>query len=165
MVIDIRQERPGDIAAIRDVNAQAFSRDAEATIVEALRANGGALLSLVAEVDGQVVGHIMYSPLQVGDTQGAALGPMAVLPGYQGRGIGSRLVEEGNLRLDEAGLPFVVVLGHPAFYPRFGFEPASNHGISCEWDVPDEAFMVLVFDPARMQGVTGAARYRAEFSS
>jgi putative acetyltransferase len=164
-VITIRPEQPGDMQAIREVNRRAFGQEQEGAIVDALRANGAAQLSLIASLDGRIVGHILYSPVQVGDVVGAGLGPMAVLPDYQRRGIGSRLVEAGIQRLEEQGCPFFVVVGHPAFYPRFGFEPASRHGIACEWTVPDEAFMALIVDTARMKGVGGVARYRPEFAA
>ena len=163
--IDIRDEQPGDVAAIRDVNRRAFGQDQEGDIVDALRSNGAALLSLVATLDGLVVAHIMYSPLSVGGLTGAGLGPMAVHPDHQRHGIGSRLVRAGNEKLTNAGCPFIAVLGHPSFYPRFGFRPASAFGVSCEWDVPDEVFMLLVLDPAKMQGVSGLATYRPEFST
>jgi putative acetyltransferase len=90
---------------------------------------------------------------------------MAVLPEHQRRGVGSRLVETGNRQLHIAGCPFIVVLGHAAFYPRFGFRPARTIGVTCEWDVPDDVFQILVLDPGRMQNVSGLARYRREFSS
>ena len=89
---------------------------------------------------------------------------MAVLPERQRQGIGSELVETGLAELRERDCPFVIVLGHPEYYPRFGFEPASRHGIKCEWEVPDEAFMILVLDEVRMPEAGGRARYRAEFS-
>jgi putative acetyltransferase len=164
-VIEIRREQPDDIAAIRDVNRRAFGQNQESNIVDALRANGAAALSLVAAVDGQAVGHIMYSPLVVGDVQGAALGPMAVVPEHQNRGLGTRLVEAGNEYLRHDGCPFVAVLGHPTFYPRFGFRPANTYGIMCEWNVADEVFMVLVLDEAKMAGAVGTAKYRTEFST
>ena len=165
MLIEIRQERPRDITAIRDVNKRAFERDHEANIVDALRSNGAARLSLVATLNDRVVGHIMYSPLAVGEVTGAGLGPMAVLPEHQRQGVGSKLIEAGNGQLKDAGCPFIVVVGHSDFYPRFGFRPARAHGITCEWAVPDEVFMLLVLDPVRMHGVSGLARYRHEFSS
>lgn len=163
--IEVREERPDDVAAIRDVNRRAFGQDQEANIVDALRSNGAALLSLVAIVDDRIVGHIMYSPITVGNVTGAALGPMAVLPDYQRSGIGSKLVEAGNLGIRNAGHPFIIVLGHANFYPRFGFTPAANLGIKCEWEVPEDVFMVLMLDPARMHGVSGLAKYRDEFST
>lgn len=163
-MIEVREERPDDIAAINDLNTRAFGQEDEARIVDALRSNGAALLSLVATANGQIVGHIMYSPLVVADVTGAALGPMAVLPDCQRTGIGTRLVEAGNGKLRESGCPFIVVVGHAEFYPRFGFVPASTHGITCQWQVPDDVFMLLVFDPTKMDGVRGLARYRPEFS-
>lgn len=165
MSIEIREEGPDDIAAIRNVNKRAFGQDQEGNIVDALRSNGAALLSLVAVVNREVVGHIMYSPATVGEVTGAALGPMAVLPEYQRGGIGSKLVEAGNLRIKDAGWPFVIVLGHADYYPRFGFRPARPLGITCEWDVPEDVFMVLVLDQAKMERVSGLAKYRQEFSS
>lgn len=165
-MIEIREEHHHDIAAIRDVHRRAFGQEQEANIVDALRADGAALLSLVAAVDGRVVGHIMYSSASLDASMtGAALGPMAVLPEYQRRGVGSQLVEAGNRKLKDAGCPFIVVVGHPKYYPRFGFRPASLHGITCEWDVPDDAFMVCVLDESRIEGISGLARYRHEFSS
>ena len=108
----------------------------------------------------------MYSPLIVGSMVGAALGPMAVLPEEQRRGIGTKLVETGNERLARDACPCIAVLGHRLmFYPQFGFRPASTYRITCEWDVPDEVFMVLVLDAARMSGVTGTAQDRCEFST
>ena len=166
MLVEIREELPGDVAAIRDVNGRAFGQAQEGNIVDALRANGASLLSLVATLDGRVVGHIMYSPASVGgEITGAALGPMAVLPEYQRRGIGSKLVEAGNRRLKDAGCPFIIVLGHANFYPRFGFKAAGARGIKCEWEVPDDVFLLLVLDEAKMQNVSGLAKYRHEFSS
>ncbi len=96
---------------------------------------------------------------------GAGLGPMAVLPEYQRQGIGGKLIEAGNQKLWEKGCPFVVVLGHPEYYPRFGFKPASGYEITCEWDVPDNVFMVLVMDQSKMKNISRAAKYRQEFSS
>ena len=164
MLIDIREELPEDIAAIREVNKRAFGQNQEPNLVDALRSNGASLLSLVATVDGQVVGHIMYSPATIAEVAGAALAPMAVLPEHQRRGIGGKLIETGTRKLKDAGIPFIIVLGHPSYYPRFGFQPASTFGIKCEWDVPDEVFMLLVLDEVRMQAVSGLAKYRPEFS-
>ena len=164
MLIEIREERPDDIFAVREVNRCAFEQEQESNIVDALRANGGALLSLVATMSDRVVGHIMYSPVTVGDTvNGVALGPMAVLPEHQRQGIGTKLIEAGNRKIKDAGYPFIIVVGHAEYYPRFGFRPASKYGIKCEWDVPNDVFMVLMLDQAKMQVVSGLAKYRAEF--
>ena len=165
MLIEIREERPDDVAAVREVNRRAFGQDQEGNIVDALRTNGAALLSSVATVNGQVAGHIIYSPLTIGETvSGVALGPMAVVPEYQRQGIGTKLVDAGNQKIKDAGHPFIIVVGHAEYYPRFGFRPASEYGIKCEWDVPDEVFMLLVLNESKMQGASGLAKYRDEFS-
>ena len=166
MLIEIREERPDDVTAVREVNRRAFGQEQESNIVDALRTNRVSLVSLVATVSDRVVGHIVYSPATVGDTvNGAALGPMAVLPEHQRQGIGTRLIETGNRKIKDAGYPFIIVVGHAEYYPRFGFRPAGKYGIKCEWDVPEEVFMVLMLDAARMQGVSGLAKYRDEFST
>src|SRR5215831_14764251 len=110
MLIEIRDERPNDGAAIREVNKRAFGQDQEGNIVDALRANGAVSLSVVATVSGRIVGHIMYSPITVGGViTGAALGPMAVVPEYQRQGIGSMLVKAGNEKLQNNDCPFIIV--------------------------------------------------------
>ena len=165
-MIEIREERPDDVAAVRELNRRAFGQDQESNIVDALRANGAALLSLVATLNDRVVGHIMYSAVSVGgNVKGAALGPMAVIPERQRQGIGSKLIEAGNQNLKNADCPFIIVVGHANYYPRFGFRPAREHGIKCEWDVPDDVFMLLVLDQVKMEGVSGLVKYRDEFSS
>jgi putative acetyltransferase len=164
-VIEIRQERPADVDAIRRVNRAAFEQDQEGKLVDALRGAGAAMLSLVAVADGEVVGHVLYSPASIGMLGGAALAPMAVLPKFQRQGIGTELVETGNRMLNDSGCPFVIVVGHSHYYPRFGFVPARPLGITCEWEVPDDVFMILVFDAVAMQGVSGPARYHDEFSN
>jgi len=164
VLIEIRKERPGDIPAIRELNKRAFEQAQEANIVDALRSNGAVSLSLVATLHDRVVGHIMYSPAEVGQLTGAGLGPMAVLPEHQRQGVGSKLIEAGNRQLKDAGCPFILVVGHADYYPRFGFMPARPLGITCEWEVPDNVFLLLVLDPDRMQGVVGMAKYRHEFS-
>ena len=161
---EIREERPGDVASIHAVNTRAFGRDREANIVDALRSNNAVSLSLVAIREHKLIGHIMYSPVTVGDATGAGLAPLAVLPEHQRRGIGSELVRAGNQRLEAAGCLFIVVIGHPSFYPRFGFKPAGLYDISCLWNVPDDAFMVaMLSEPA--SDLKGVARYRPEFST
>jgi putative acetyltransferase len=167
-MISIRPEEPGDLAAVRIINERAFGQPQEANIVDVLRENCESVLSLVATRDGRVVGHILFSPVTIdaGGTvmEGMGLAPMAVLPENQRQGIGSALVESGLAVLRKQSCAFIVVLGHPEYYPRFGFERASNHGITSHWPgIPDEAFMILVMDEVAMNGVTGVARYRDEF--
>lgn len=163
-LIEIRDEQPGDIDTVRQVNLDAFGQDLEGRIVDALRANGAARLSLVALDAGAVVGHIVFSPLLVGSVAGLGLGPMAVAPRHQRRGIGSHLVKAGIERVRAAGCPFVVVIGHPTFYPRFGFQPAAQFGLMSEWEVPPDAFMVNILNPAVSGRLRGLAQYRREFS-
>ena len=160
-----RPERAHDVDAIRVVLETAFPSPAEARLVDALRANGRLTLSMVASDGAGVIGHVAFSPVEAGTATGLGLAPMAVLPEHQRDGIGARLVEEGIVRLQRSGCPFVIVLGHPGYYPRFGFERASAHAIECQWPVPDDAFMIRILDPAAMAGATGIARYRPEFDA
>lgn len=169
-MIAIRPEAPDDGAAIRAVNEQAFGCTEEADIVDILREKCDGLLSLVATRQDRVVGHILFSPVSVDGPAGAlgimGLAPMAVLPEYQRRGIGTALVTTGLASLRDLDCPAVIVLGHPGYYSRFGFTPASSLSVGCQWDgVPDEAFMILVFDEQAMTGVSGVARYRDEFDA
>lgn len=163
-MVEIREEKREDLGAVRRVNADAFGQPDEAALVDKLRERCDDYLSLVAVDGDEVVGHILFTPATIGEAQGMGLAPMAVAPARQRHGIGSKLVRAGLVELAERRCPFVIVLGHPEYYPRFGFERASAHGIRCEWDVPDEAFMILVIDEAAMAGVSGLARYRPEFS-
>ena len=123
----------------------------------------------MAVSDEKIVGHIFFSPVTIDheDTQviGMGLAPMAVLPEFQNQGIGSLLVKEGLRRIKETECPFIIVLGHIHYYPRFGFERASKYGLKCQWhDVPDEAFMVMIMDQVVLKGVSGVAEYRKEFN-
>lgn len=145
--------------------SEAFGQPQEAALIDALRSNCDDLLSLVAVNGEDVVGHILFSPATLGSVRGMGLAPMAVTPECQKGGVGSQLIRVGLATLAERGCPFVIVLGHAEYYPRFGFEPASARGVRCEWDVPDEVFMLLVLDEPRMDGVSGLARYRQEFSA
>jgi len=163
----VREERPGDEPAIRRVNLAAFGTDAEADLVDRLRAGGRLGLSLVAELDGSIVGHIAFSAVTLEPERpglrGTGLGPMAVIPDRQGRGIGSLLVREGIARCRLDGLDFAVVLGHAHYYPRFGFVPASRFGLRCEWDVPDDVSMVMDLRPGALTRTDGTVRYQPEF--
>ena len=168
-MIEVREETAADLPAIRQVNEAAFGQPAEANLVETLRVGCKPFISLVALRSGLVVGHVLLTPVTLrssqGELHGMGLAPMGVLPEFQNQGIGSRLVRGGLARLRETECPFVVVLGHPDYYPRFGFERASLYGIRCQWEgVPNEAFMVLVFDRAAMPPDGGVAGYRDEFS-
>lgn len=162
----LREEARGDRAAIAAVIDAAFGQPGEAALVEALRAAGALTLSLVAVADDEIVGHVAFSPVTIDDGSAAiGLAPMAVAPGWQRRGVGVRLIEEGLARLRAGGQRAVVVLGHPEYYPRFGFVPASRFGLRCEYDAPDEAFMALELVPGSLAGVSGLVRYRPEFAA
>ena len=166
----IRKEETEDIAGIRLVNQRAFGQPQEADIVDALRDACPEGLSFVAVEEDRIVGHVLFSPVTIhspdGVVKGMGLAPMAVMPEHQRRGIGTKLVRAGLAALKESSCPFVIVLGHPEYYPRFGFVPASGRGLRCQWDgVPDAAFMVFILDEFAMRGVSGVARYRSEFDA
>lgn len=168
-MIKIRREQPQDIAAIWRVNEAAFSRPGEADLVDALRQRGAITLSLVAEQDGVIIGHILFSPVIITAEDGlvtaVGLGPLAVSPAHQRTGVGSRLVQTGLDILRQASHTLVIVLGHATYYPRFGFVPASQFGIRWENEAPDEAFMVLALQPGALDGISGIARYQPEFTT
>lgn len=132
-MITIRREQPGDEEPVRLVNRRAFGQPAEAQIVDALRESCPEGVAFVAECDGRIVGHILFTPASIdareGEIRGMGLAPMAVLPEYQCQGIGSMLVQAGLAEMRRTRQPFVVVLGHPGYYPRFGFTRASDRGI------------------------------------
>jgi len=169
-MIAIRDERSEDTAAIRLVHEAAFPEAVEADLVDRLRADCQDRVSLVATEDDRVVGHILFTPATIerpdAPVVGYGLAPMAVLPEFQRRGIGSALVRTGIERLRRSGCPFVIVVGHPEYYPRFGFVRASTHGVRCQWDgIRDEAFMVLVLEPSIAPHLAGLAKYRPEFDA
>ena len=163
--VEIRPEGPADLPAIDEVNRVAFGRPDEARIVAALREAKGfdPALSLVAGASGRVVGHLLLTAVAVEGEGPArpvlALAPMAVLPGWQKRGIGSGLIRAGLEAARARGHRAVVVLGHPAYYPKFGFVPASAHGIRAPFPVPDEAFLVREVIPGGLAGLAGTVRY------
>jgi putative acetyltransferase len=165
----VRAEKTEDRDAIHRVNELAFGRPNEAELVDALRANASPTISLVAVVDEQLAGHIFFSPVTVESDGGVftamGLAPMAVLPEYQNQGIGSLLVREGLRECQRIGYDAVVVLGHPKYYPRFGFAPASLKGLRSEYDVPDEVFMVTELVPDALGGRCGLVKYHAEFAN
>ena len=168
-MIRVRPETAEDAPAVRRVNELAFGHPEEAALVEALRDASVPHLSLVAVEDGHVVGHIFFSPVSIeseGSTfQAMGLAPMAVLPEYQGRGVGSELVREGLRECLLRGWKVVVVLGHPEYYPRFGFVPAVGKGLRSEYQVPDEVFMVAELEPGALGGRRGLVKYRREFGA
>ncbi|MFI8997936.1 GNAT family N-acetyltransferase [Streptomyces sp. NPDC053542] len=166
-----RPEAPGDTAAVREVNLAAFPLAEEADLVDALRADRDAWLdglSWVAEApDGTVTAYALLSRCHIGGQPALALGPCAVLPAYQRRGAGSAAIRAALDAARGRGERLVVVLGHPTYYPRFGFRPASRWNISAPMEVPDEALMALPLDapdtePARPVPA-GVIQYAAAF--
>jgi len=166
-MIHIRMEAPGDQNAIYHINQLAFGGDAEPKLVNALRMAGNATLSLVAEVDGLLVGHILFSPMTIETerSQLLALGlaPLAVLPDHQNKGIGSELVKMGLKKGQELGWERSLVLGHPKYYPRFGYQPAHIFGIRSNYKAPLEAFMALALREGALNNCSGLARYAPQF--
>jgi putative acetyltransferase len=164
-MIKIRPENEDDFLQVFRVNALAFETEAEAKLVEKLRAVES-VISLVAEADGNVIGHILFSPMTFEDQPSDFLGlaPMAVAPEFQNQGVGSQLVREGLRVAAERGATAVFVLGHPGYYPRFGFETARSKGFYSEYDVPEEVFMVSELEPGAVEGKEGLVKYRPEFA-
>lgn len=165
----ITQETDDDIVNLREVLTAAFGRTSEAELVEAIRNSANFIpeLSIVAKEDGNVLGHILFSPIVI-ETQkqtvsALALAPLAVTPTRQREGIGSQLVQVGLSKCRELGHSIVVVLGEPRCYGRFGFQTASQFGVQAPFPVPDEAFMVLELKPDALRDVRGTVRYPAYF--
>jgi putative acetyltransferase len=149
------------------VNLVAFETSTEADLVDALRKEASPIVSLVAEDGEAIIGHILFSPVTLTphpELQIMGLAPMSVVSARQRHGIGSALVHEGLAQCRRLGFGAVIVLGHAEYYPRFGFTPASQFGLSCEYDVPDEVFMGLELDKDILRGRSGRIRYHAAFA-
>lgn len=167
--MEVRAEQFDDFQAVYQVHLAAFGRENEANLVKILRSVPDTF-SFIAAVDEQIVGHIFFSPVSI---EGSGrknililgLAPIAVLPNYQRQGIGSMLVQHSLKECFISGCHAVVVLGHPTYYPRFGFLRASQKGLRCEYNVPDDAFLVLELENGVLAGVEGVVKYRSEFSS
>jgi putative acetyltransferase len=156
--VRIRTETVTDIPHIRRINEAAFGSPVEATLVDVLRERVPDVISLVADDDGEVVGHLMFSPVRVEGAQelrAMALAPMAVTPDRQRTGIGSQWSVPDLAECTRRGVEAVVVVGHPTYYPRFGFVRASTFRIACEFDVDDDAFMVVELVPGVLKGGDG----------
>jgi len=165
--MQIDKEREDDHAAVHALNAAAFETESEADLVDALRDQAEPLVSLVARERGEIVGHILLSPVRLAnDSDGLIMGlaPMAVAEEMRGRGVGSALAQSGINACRELGAGAIVVLGHPDYYPRFGFRPASGFGLASEYDVPDDVFMALELVPGFLDGKQGTIKYHAAFS-
>jgi len=162
----ISKEEPNEIQQIWEVNSLAFETDAEANLVIRLLNSGIEHISLVAKYNNNVVGHILFTPakLENSEIKIAGLAPMAVKPEFQHTGIGSALVEYGLNECKSNGYQAVVVLGHPNYYPKFGFTPSINFKIKSEYDVPDEVFMIKELIPNSLDGLSGMLKYHKEFN-
>ncbi|OGP90622.1 MAG: GNAT family N-acetyltransferase [Deltaproteobacteria bacterium RBG_19FT_COMBO_43_11] len=166
----IKPERKDDYAQITKINDASFEQPNEGRLVANLRKNKIFIpqLSLVAQMDDDIVGHILFFPIKVVDEgrehKSIALAPVSVHPSYQKKGIGSALIKEGLARCKKEGFQSVIFLGHPDYYPRFGFKPASLWKISAPFDVPDEAFMAIELKENALKNVRGVIQYPEEFN-
>ncbi len=170
MNILIRQEIPNDYPFVYELVANAFQQEDESILVDKLRRRPSFIheLSLIAQVDDTVVGHILFTPIVIRRADGSvveslSLAPISVLPGYQNKGIGNQLVEQGLAVATKLGYKSVIVLGHPGYYPRLGFSPAKKWGITAPLPVPDEVLMAIELQPESLQNASGVLEYPDEF--
>jgi len=167
----IRPEGAEDTDAIFEVNLQAFGQDGEARLVKELRRDGDFdyQLSLVAVSGGRIIGHILFPPVTIIadgiETAALALAPLSVHQDFQCLGIGAALIEEGLKECRRLGHRIVIVVGHPTYYPKFGFLPARAFGINAPFPCPDEAFMVLPLEDNALDGISGTVRYPPAFDT
>ena len=165
----IREEELADTEAIWNINADAFETEAEANLVNVLRDSGCPFISLVAETDNKAVGHILFTPVELTGNKNKlkiiGLAPMAILQKYQNKGIGSKLVKKGIEYCKSKDYDAIAVLGHPGYYPKFGFVPSITYGIKSEYEVPDEAFMILELVPNSLKDHQGIIKYHELFNS
>lgn len=162
----IRTERASDHAAVYALNAAAFESPAEAMLVDRLRREAATYLALVAEVGGTLIGHIAFTPVElprVPRRRIMGLAPMAVASTHRTQGVGSALVRAGLERCAQEGHGAVIVLGHPGYYPRFGFKPACGFGLGCEFEVLADAFMAIELIPNYLAEASGTVSYHVAF--
>ena len=169
MEVLIRNERKNDYDQIRKINDLAFGQENEGKMIDALRKTSdfNYLLSLVAEIKGEIVGHILFYPIKIKNKIEEfivlSLAPMAVHPDYQKNGIGTKLVKSGLEVAKELGFGAVIVVGHPKYYPRFGFTPAKNWNIKLPFDVPDDVFLALELKENALKYCNGTVEFPKEF--
>lgn len=166
--MNIRAEKWEDGEEIYQINQLAFKGHDEGKLVDNIRSTDAFIpeLSLIAEKNNIIVGHILFSHIHIVSRKewpSLALAPMAVLPAYQKKGIGSALIQEGLKRARAMGFPSVIVLGHKDYYPKFGFEKASKWGIKCPFEVPEESFMARELFTGALDAKPGIVRYSAVF--
>lgn len=168
-MLEIRLESPADYRRVFAVEEAAFQRDHEALLVETLRESLGAWISLVALEEEEIVGHIFFSPVEIESEApavlAAGLGPVAVTPAHQGRGVGAALIREGFARCSEMGWLAVFLLGNPAYYARFGFELAGPRGFFYGSPSLEPAFQVLELDPGVLRRCRGRVRFHPAFDA
>jgi putative acetyltransferase len=166
-LLTIRPEIPEDRASIHYINQESFGRNQEADLVDKLRKRGILTVSLVAVQDTAIVGYIAFSPVEIASEKSSfgalTLAPIAVLPTHQNKGIGSQLVTAGLEECRRLGHEIIVLAGHPNYYPRFGFVRAYPKGIECEFEVPDEAWMIAELKQGALAGRQGKVRFQPEF--
>ena len=168
MDVKIRKEEEKDYKRVYEVNRLAFQQENESKLIEKIRKGENFVpeLSLVAEIDDEIVGHILFSKINIiGDAifRSLALAPMAVIPEFQKQGIGGKLIKKGIEKAKELGFDSIIVLGHKEYYPKFGFQKASKWGIKCPFDVPDEVFMAIELANKALENKAGTVKYPKEF--
>lgn len=160
----IRTEQPGDVTAIHAIHVASFPTGLEANLVDALRTAGHLTISLVAEVDGRIVGHVAFSPVTAANgSVGIGLAPVAVIESHRCHGVAANLISEGLVACQTAGFTWAVVLGEPAYYSRFGFRPASEFGLSDEYG-GGQYFQAMELLPDGMPNAAGLVKYAPEFA-
>ncbi|HJP05288.1 MAG: GNAT family N-acetyltransferase [Chromatiales bacterium] len=163
-MVDIRPQQAKDLEAIARINADAFAEHGGTGSFDRFREERTDIISLVAESEGQLLGHVLFSPVVLdtpdGPVNGMGLGQLAVDPVHQNQGIGTKLSEAGLEKLRDTDCPFVIVIGHAKYYPRFGFEKGVTNNFVCQWEgIPDNSFMVLFLDESRRLELAGTARF------
>ena len=164
----IRRETEADKSAVEELLLSTFEENSESRLVTQLRAHAKPLVSLVAEQDGKVIGHILFSPVILDSNpslQLMGLAPMAVKPSQQRLGIGTALIEAGLHHCQQQKIGAVVVLGHPDYYPKFGFSSAADYDIKSEYDVPTETFMLIELQEDYLHGHSGTVQYHEAFKA
>lgn len=169
-LIKIRAERKSDHQQVQQIHLRAFGQKEEGEIVNNIRKSEGFVpeLSIVAEKGEKVIGHILFSKIHIEkdsrEEETLSLAPMAVLPDFQRKGVGEALIKAGIQKAKELGFDSIIVLGHPNYYPKFGFEKASKWKITCSFDVPDEAFMAIELEKGVLEKKAGRVVYPPAFN-